>query len=48
MMGFEDGLSNVANGAFVPPGIDDDYRVFDLDGLDGRESDYSYDDLDDY
>ena len=45
MMGFEEGLSEVANGAFVPPGIDDDYGAFDLDD---RDSDYSYDDSDDY
>ncbi|KAG8325294.1 hypothetical protein J6590_071084 [Homalodisca vitripennis] len=44
MMGFEEGLSEVANGAFVPPGVDDDYGGFDLDG---RESDYAYSDNDD-
>lgn len=45
MMGFEDSLSDIANGAFVPPGVDDDYGGFDLDS---RDPDYAYDDNDDY
>lgn len=45
LMGFDDGLSEVANGAFVPPGVEDDYGGF---GLDDRDSDdYSYNE-DDY
>lgn len=40
MMGFEESLEEVANGAFVPPGVDDDYGGFDLDGRD----DYDYKD----
>ncbi|XP_054281458.1 uncharacterized protein LOC128999122 [Macrosteles quadrilineatus] len=44
MMGFEESLTEVANGAFVPPGVDDDYGGLDY----SRDSDYAYSDNDDY
>lgn len=42
MMGFEEGISDFANGALVPPGVDDDYGG-DIGGVDDdRDYDYDY------
>ncbi|XP_075219436.1 uncharacterized protein LOC142323544 isoform X2 [Lycorma delicatula] len=40
MMGFSENISEFANGALVPPGVEDDYGIFG--DRNSEDDDYSY------